>query len=263
MATLAGQLARTATAVTQRARYLGLCRVTPRWRSQEDSFLRSNYRRIATRTIADALGRPLGGVHDRAFELGLTRRVPPSRRRPWTREEDDCVKENYGNIRPARIAQSLRRSRGAVHHRAERLGLFSTGGSGEFIRRQALPRTGWPFTGLLDGTDRGYVAGIIDGEGSILGPPRVTLSVTTTTKALAKHLQSVAGGSVSGPYQYQKVKQFGRKRYRLKPQFRWTFSSRYHVYLLLKAVEPYLVVKAAEARRAVRHLERKYGWGPG
>src|SRR2546427_68886 len=128
-------------------------------------------------------------------------------------------------------------------------------GSGEYLRRQGLPRSARPFTGLLDPAQRGYVAGIIDGEGSVGLPPKVFISVTTTTKALAVRLQMLAGGSVAGPYSYQKTKVFGSKRCRIKPQYHWNYASRAHVYLLLKAIQPYLVVKAREARKGLKYLE--------
>jgi len=258
---IAAELRRTAVAVKLRASYLGLVRRTPRWSSEEDELLRHEYREISARFIGMRLHRGRGGVYRRASRLGLVRTISPTSRRRWTQAEDEVLKGKYGQVRPLELARTLKRTRAAVWHRTKRIGLFARLGSGEYLRRQGLPRSARPFTGLRDPAERGYVAGIIDGEGSVGLPPKVFISVTTTTKALAVRLQMLAGGSVAGPYSYQKTKVFGSKRCRIKPQYHWNYASRAHVYLLLKAIQPYLVVKAREARKGLKYLENKLGWG--
>lgn len=106
----------------------------------------------------------------------------------------------------------------------------------------------------------GYVAGVIDGEGAIMSYPHFEASVSTTTKSLAERLRDVAGGSVAGPYLYERRKRFGNRLCRLKPQCHWNFSSRYNLYLLLLDLEPYLVVKQRIARELIAKLEKRYGW---
>lgn len=257
--TIARELRRTLSAVKLRASHLGIARLRPRWTTAEDEVLRRRYREISVSQICVRLRRPKAGAYARAFRLGL-RKVARKKRRVWSSAEDEILREKYGMVRPLVLAKELKRTRGSIWHRAKRIGLFAQLGSGEYVRRQALPRTAKPFTGLHDEGHRGYVAGIIDGEGSIERPPRVKLSVTTTTRRLAYRLQEIAGGSVSGPYLYHKTKIFGSRRCRVKPQYHWNYSSRAHVYLLLKAIHPYLVVKAREAERAVEYLESRLGW---
>src|SRR5207244_12779174 len=111
-------------------------------------------------------------------------------------------------------ARATKRTRGAVWHRAKKLGLLSPRWSNEFARRHSLPRTARPFTGLDDPVDRGYVAGIIDGEGSVGPPPRVDVSVGTTTRSLAFRLRNVARGSVPGPCHQPHTKVCGSRRRR-------------------------------------------------
>ncbi len=258
--TIASVLGRTDTAVKLRVSYLGMTRHTRRWGASEDEFIRRRYGKVRTGTIAEAINRTTEAVYGRAWKLGLMRSTPRSKRRPWRLDEIEYLNTNYGNIRPSQISRNLRRSCGAIHHKAQKLGLFSASGSPEYVRRQSLPRTARPFTGLSNPIERGYVAGVLDGEGSIGPPPRIFISVTTTTKSLAFRLQTLAGGSVAGPYQYGKTKVFGSKRCRVKPQYHWNYASRYHAYLLLKAVQPYLVVKARAARRAIEYVEAVYRW---
>jgi hypothetical protein len=240
---------------------MGLVRRTPRWNSNEDKFLRIKYRKLSASRIGEQLHRSKGGVYARASFLGLMGNRPPKERRPWTSAEDNILREKYGTVRPLALAAELKRTRGSIWHRAKRIGLFAALGSNEYIRRHSLPRTAKPFTGLHNLGDRGYVAGIIDGEGSVGRPPKLHVSVTTTTRSLAAHLQELAGGSISGPYRYQKTKVFGSRRCRVKPQYHWNYSSRAHVYLLLKAIRPYLIVKAREAQKAIEYLEQRFGLG--
>lgn len=195
-----------------------------------------------------------------AYQIGVTRPPFLYRPRPWRSRDDGILLELYGTLRPEELADELNRTAGAIHHRAEELGLRSRRCSPEFRRRQSLPRKGRAFTGLENPALAGYVAGIIDGEGSILAPPRVTISVSTTTKPLALRLEAIVGGTVAGPYLYAKHKRFGDRICRVKPQYHWNFASQYHVYLLLERVRKYLVVKRREADRGIRYFEDNLKW---
>ena len=230
------------------------------WSRTELGYLRQNYRKISTRLMAEDLGKSIPSIHSMAHLVGATQpafEIPP---RTWTPDEDGIMLALYGTLRPEELAQTFGRTISSVHHRGDKLGLFSSRYGSEFRRRQSLPRKGQPFPGLPDPATAGYIAGIIDGEGSILGPPRVTISVTTTTKALAMALRSIAGGTVAGPYLYADHKRFGNQSYRLKPQYHWNFASQYHVYLLLKRIRPFLVVEVKEADRGIRYFERGLKW---
>lgn len=224
--------------------------------------LRERYHRVPTPELARRLGVGIQSIYCKAKLLGVTRRLP--KRSPphfWTQEEDSIISSNYGFIRPSEIARILGRSRASVYHRIERLGLASEIGTADYSQRQALPRTAHPFVDPDDPSVLGYVAGIIDGEGAILKSPRPTVSVSTTTKRLAVALQAMVGGSIAGPYLYQKTKVFGRNRCRLKPQYHWYFTAGYHVYLLLMALWPFLVIKQTAAGQAIAYFEERYGWG--
>lgn len=142
-----------------------------RWSAEELDYLRRNYRRVPTALISLRLGRSVCSVHAISHKIGATRPTFKASARAWLPEEDGILLELYGSIRSKELAKELGRTTGSVRHRAEELGLFSKRWSPEFRRRQSLPRTGREFTGLTDPTILGYVAGIIDGEGSILAPP--------------------------------------------------------------------------------------------
>ncbi len=230
------------------------------WTTKELRHLRDRYGKESAKAISHELGRTIGAVYSLAHNAGFSR--PPFKIpvRVWSAEDDGILLALYGTWKPSELANELGRTVGSVHHRAEELSLFSSRSSPEFRRRQSLPRKGRPFTGLPEPTAAGYVAGIIDGEGSILGPPRITVSVTTTTEPLALALREMVGGTVSGPYLYASHKRFGDRLCRLKPQYHWNFSSQYQVYLLLKRLRPYLVVKRSEADRGISYFETTLKW---
>lgn len=176
--------------------------------------------------------------------------VPP---KDWTTAEDEVLRATYGNVRPVEVARKLGRTRASVYHRADRLGLMSTVRSPEFLRRQSLPRTARPFAGLSGPLDIGYVAGIIDGEGSVIGPPNFAIRVSMTTQEVIHHLWKLCGGSVTGPY----AQRSGRSEV-CKPQYHWTISSADNVHRLLKTLLPYLIVKREKAEEVIRVLEKKW-----
>lgn len=255
---LARQVNRTPVAVTSRAlnpRWGAATRRRARkaWAPAEDALLHSAYRKLPTSSICRTLGRTTESIHGRARKLGLTRptnKLPP---RQWTGAEDEVLRNTYGRVRPSEIGAKLARTRGSVYHRAERLGLFSQLGSPEFLRRQSLPRTARPFKGLTNPTEIGYVAGILDGEGSLIGPPRFAVQVSMTTREVIERLTELCGGSMTGPYE-----QRSGKSEQCKPQYHWTISSSENAYRLLKALLPYLIVKKEKAEQVIGALEKKW-----
>ncbi|HEX9341199.1 MAG TPA: SANT/Myb-like DNA-binding domain-containing protein [Thermoplasmata archaeon] len=257
-AELARHLHRTPAAIYGRASQPRWGPAAPRssrkdWIPSEDAILRSGYGKTPIQSISHVLGRTISSIYSRAHKLGLTRSTTMARRRDWTRDEDDSLRSMYGKIRPEEIARKIGRTRPSVYHRAERLGLVSIVRSPEFLRRQSLPRTARPFPGLSNPLDIGYVAGIVDGEGSILGPRNVAVRVNMATKEVIDHLWNLCGGTVTGPYE----KRSGRSEI-CKPQYHWTISSAENVYQLLKVLLPYLIVKRVKAEEVIRFLEKKW-----
>lgn len=257
-AELEKQLNRTPAAISARASRPRWGLAAPRrsrndWSPMEDAVLRSGYGKTPIQSISHALGRTMCSIYSRAHKLGLTRPTTMASRRDWTSEEDNCLRAMYGKVRPEEIARKIGRTRPAVYHRAERLGLVSVVRSPEFLRRQSLPRTARPFPGLSNPLDIGYVAGIVDGEGSIVGAPKVTIQVSMTTKEVIDHLWNLCGGTITGPYE----RRSGRSEI-CKPQYHWTISSAENAYQLLKILLPYLIVKKEKAEEVIRLLERKW-----
>ncbi len=223
------------------------------WSPAEDAVLESRYGRTPAAYLAQSLGRTRHSIYKRALTLGVTRKNAATPPRTWTTAEDDLLRVMYGTIRSKEAAMELGRSTGSVHHRAEHLGLTSPVRSPEFLRRQSLPRTARPFPGLSDPLSIGYVAGIIDGEGSILGLPKAAIQVSMTTPEVIGRLWELCGGNMTGPY----VQRSGRAEV-CKPQYHWTISSSENAYRLLKILLPHLIVKREKAEEVIRSLEKKW-----
>lgn len=223
------------------------------WSTSDDELLRANYGQVPTARLAQRLRRTVSSINCRAFTLGLTRHFTRSPAKEWRKDEDDFLRAQYGRIRPSEIGKRIGRTRPSIYHRAEVLGLAASLRSPEFLRRQSLPRTALPFTGLNSELDVGYVAGIVDGEGSITKPPNVALQVSMTTREVTEHLQTLCGGSVTGPY----LGRSGRTEV-CQPQYHWTVSSTEDVYRILKVLLPHLSVKRQKAEMVLQFLEERW-----
>lgn len=97
-------------------------------------------------------------------------------------------------------------------------------------------------------TERAYLAGIFDGEGSLIFSDRSNVNrglwiarVSMTYEPLVRWLQSFGGTLVLRP----------PERAHYKPQFCWQISRQIDVKIFLEAVYPYLTVKRERADEAL------------
>jgi intein/homing endonuclease len=94
-----------------------------------------------------------------------------------------------------------------------------------------------------------YLAGIIDGEGSISRlnrdrPRRWTVSIASTSPELIEWLLQFGG------HVHDLTNPLARK-----PGWQWVARTWRDVHALLSAVEPYLIIKREIANRAIREIE--------
>jgi len=101
----------------------------------------------------------------------------------------------------------------------------------------------------------GYIAGIVDGEGNILSRLRlgrrlqVVVAVTSTDKSLVDWLMRI-GGRFQRDITRSSTNHFGKKEV-----LRWIVSRRRDVKLLIEAILPYLIIKRADAIKALKGLD--------
>lgn len=98
-------------------------------------------------------------------------------------------------------------------------------------------------------TDLYYLAGIIDGEGSIkFKKGRPFIAVYNTNKLLMAWLIHTIGGT------YRDADKRGRK-----VCYTWTISATRDVYALCIALWEALIIKQDDADEVINHLKNKYG----
>lgn len=105
--------------------------------------------------------------------------------------------------------------------------------------------------------DDSYLAGIMDGEGSIMLPHRgrgyhvVTVSISNTYEPLIRLIHEREGGSF-----YTRSNQSIYS----KPLYAWHLRGRATL-PLLRRLHPFLIVKREQAGLAIEFLELPSGWG--
>lgn len=116
---------RSPSAVSARARKLGLATYARRWHRADDNRLQHLLKVASLEQTAGVLGRTPEGVRRRARKLGLQMSAPPARSRAgarWSEHEDDLLRL-HANLNPASLAALLKRSDRAVTNRLRHLGL--------------------------------------------------------------------------------------------------------------------------------------------
>jgi len=99
-------------------------------------------------------------------------------------------------------------------------------------------------------TKLAYLAGLLDGEGSIgfIKKIRPRVSVYNTDRKVMDWLVENVGGKVGQDSARGRV-----------PCMRWSLDAARNVYGLCKAVLPYLIIKKHKAEEVMKFLEVKYG----
>jgi hypothetical protein len=129
------------------------------------------------------------------------------------------------------------------------------------LRRHGITRCrGTHMSTLTVPTDRarlGYIAGLVDGEGTISvlqrgsRRPRASVSISNTDTQLMEWLAQL-GGHV---YWERKAHARGYKRRAV-----WTVAQALGCSRLLVAIEPYLVIKRSKAQEALATLQARWGF---
>ena len=151
----------------------------------------------------------------------------------WGNGELDFLRENYGKLTASQIAKSLNRSRLSVYKKAEREQLLNS-------RWESIKE----FNHLSD-AQKGWIAGILDGEGWIgcdKRSQRITIQVNNTCRKMVDALHCMCGGSCYTPRPPKNEKH--------KQSYVWALSRRENVLNLLTTVYPFLITKRGAAERA-------------
>lgn len=164
--------------------------------------------------------------------------------RPWTKDEEAQLVKMWADDRSrTEMTESLGRSSHGIHCRLALLG----------CSRVVKVQT---WVNNLTPTDRGYVAGIIDGEGTISFRVRedggwdLAISVGNTCIELIDWLNCKLPGGRS-------IRKPGGSHWaeHHKPLHLWFWGGRRKVVILLRAICPDLIVKRAVAERILAECD--------
>lgn len=87
------------------------------WTKAEDDFLKTNYDKIPNKEIAQRLGRTEASIKQRSAIFKLSGKIY-DKRKPWTKEDINYLKENYDKMTNKEIAKVLKRSENSVSSKA-------------------------------------------------------------------------------------------------------------------------------------------------
>lgn len=123
---LARDLHRTEKATYNRCVQLGLTRRKSfkyrYWTEQEERYLREHFtRKPSVKKIAQHLGRTEKATYERCIKLGLTK--TQTKRKRWSQEEKDFLRQNYRISTYEELGKKLGRSKSAVNGMIQRLKL--------------------------------------------------------------------------------------------------------------------------------------------
>lgn len=232
-----------------------------KWTPEEVESLKQNYPRFSrTRLSKEFLSnRTPTAINLKAFYLGLRKRDhywnPRGR---WTPEEDAILTEHWTSTREDKLMVLLpRRSWSAMKSRAHILGL----------KRHAncFPPNYELIDFNLDESQKGYVAAMLDGEG--------TAGIRNYKKILQYRKGSVGLNlvfsnnhrgmleTIKGWLDIGKVFQSKAKKEKYRKCLRYVIWRTLEVYSLLKVLEPLLIIKREQAKLIIAFCESRLNRG--
>jgi len=213
--------------------------------------------------MAIKVGHPESSVRDKMNRLGyIWRNKKIQYQRAWTPEEERFLRDNYLKLTYQNLAKTLNRTLRSIEKKIYQLKLYS-----EKIQACKIPPT-------LSETDRAYIAGLIDGEGSIgfsihyrneipfriRTLLRIDLTNKVPLKWIAKKIDlfelSAKPCSVYEHKCYEKNPAHKKSVYSLH------LANRLQIEPLLLAILPYLQIKREIAKELLNFYKSNYRYKP-
>jgi len=228
--------------IWRKAKQLGLKHNYHRiWTEEQLKTLEEEYGRVPIDTLREKLGKSRKQIYTKAIGIGLTNRGRPTPMPTyWTEEMDKIIIENWERKTYPEIANILGLETIQVKSRARKLG----------IRKDPNMLPAPDFIDEWSIEERAYLAGLIDGDGSITFRRRIEQNTIIVSLMFGNtHMETVLWVA----------KRFGDKCVYIIPHKREYFSvylnRRNHVEAALKALLPYLITKKEKAKAVLRIIE--------
>ena len=236
---IAGILKRSEQSIYSRAGKVLKLKKPPKWTASEDSLLTELYGKSRSREIAKKLGKTMAAVQQRGRKLGLRSAFF------YTDEELETFRNLYPTADVKEIARKLGRSEASMHNMAHRVGVHKV-----FVIPQLH----------LSRAEKGYIAGIFDGEGTIAVHIRSGsglkyqfgfgvqpyIGVVNTKPELIDWLHSKLGGRKNS-----------LSNNLVKRAYIWQTSDIARIYAILRETMPYLILKRENAVLVLELVERR------
>lgn len=221
-----------------------------KWTTKEKNFLIEHRLDYSLAEMAARVGHPKSSVLDKIHDLGYTwRHKRPECRKTWTPDEDQFLKDNYGEIPTRKIAEKLGRTLLSIRNRIEVLNLWRH----NQIQISEAPEF------RLNEPETAYLAAIVDGEGALSVSiswrrkkyPGITasLGITNTNLELIEWIRRKLN-----------LRARSQKRARV-PHCKTTYAIRIchraHLKNVILRIFPYLIVKKELAIHILKILELK------
>lgn len=220
-----------------------------RWTIKEKNFLVEHRLDYSLAEMAARVGHPKSSVLDKIHDFGYTwRRKPQEQYEYWSLREEKFLKDNYGRIPTREIAQKLSRTLHSIRNKINVLNLWHQ-------TQEEIGRA--PEFNLTD-IEASYIAGIIDGEGTLSTSLNfrkaypgigVNLSVSNTDLRLIKWLKA----KLNTNQQYLQRRRVSH----YKKTYSISIGQREHLQKVITRITPYLIVKKQIAKLFLEILELK------
>jgi hypothetical protein len=220
------------------------------WNHSEIEILRQNY---ASKTIAE-MRELLPNRSSKAINHEASRLNIPKSAYFWTQQECEVLRENWANnSQPKLLALLPLKDWSSIRHKAFELGLAKKA----FAKYWRTYDKVQPI--ILSEAEKGYLAGIIDGEGTLRVMRSLKkwyapfIQITNTNEALMEWLQQLLGTQGYGRIYHDKC----RKLPNHKTKFVYNIASVQGVKQILDQIAPLLVIKKEQAKLLLEFIAMK------
>jgi len=220
------------------------------WNHSEIEILRQNY---ASKTIAE-MRKLLPNRSSKAINHEASRLKIPKSAYFWTQQECEVLRESWANnSRPKLLALLPLKDWSSIRHKAFELGLAKKAFAKYWRTYDKVQSI------VLSDAEKGYLAGIIDGEGTLRVMRALKLwyapfiQITNTNKAIMDWLQKLLGEKGIGHTYHEKYS----KKPNHRPKHVYNIASVQGVKQILDQIAHLLVIKKEQAKLLLEFIEMK------
>jgi len=224
-----------------------------KWSEEEIALLKKHYSISETKQLLKFFpSRTRLSLQHKATKLGLRKEI-----KWWSKEELEILRDSYPNLSKKELLRILpKKDWTNIRHKAQSLGLFKN--------RQRFLQRNWKISIdiKLSDVDKGYLAGIIDGEGTIRIAKAHYVGNNIERFYYAPSI-SIANTNINLMYRIKEIVKIGsfiekvRSKNTYKPKLVYNVCSLMGCKTLLNQLKDFLVIKKKQAEIVLNFIELK------